>query len=117
MSWLFEGTLLPSGEQVLLPITAASPGSADAPAVLLRGAFALQGLVDGHCHLTLDRDGGFPFVDLPGTPTRLARIARTGVSVVRDVGGERSATLRLAHGLLPGSPHVLAAGRFLAPAN
>jgi imidazolonepropionase-like amidohydrolase len=115
MAWVFEGTLLPSGDAGQVTIAAApSRPAAEDP---LPGAFALPGLVDGHCHLTLAREQGFPFVDLDGTPSRLAQLAQTGVTVVRDVGGERSVTLRLARDAPRGVPQVLAAGRFLAPAN
>jgi imidazolonepropionase-like amidohydrolase len=116
MSWVFEGTLLPSGAtgQVVVPSHASTPGVSVDP---LPGAFALPGLVDGHCHLTLGRGQGFPFVDVDGAQARLAQLAQTGVSVLRDVGGERSVTLRLAQHDQHGVPQVLAAGRFLAPAN
>jgi imidazolonepropionase-like amidohydrolase len=119
MTWIFEGTLLPSGEPGQVTIAAeGSPNPAQVTAVeSLPGAFALPGLVDGHCHLTLDRGEGLPFVDVDGAPARLAGLARTGVTVLRDVGGERSVTLALARDAPRGAPQVLAAGRFLAPAH
>lgn len=120
MSWVFEGTSLPSGQtaQITIAAEAASPDASLSTSVeMLPGAFALPGLVDGHCHLTLRRDQGPPFVDVDGTGERLARLAQTGVTVVRDVGGERAVTLQLARATPRGMPRVLAAGRFLAPAN
>ena len=53
------------------------------------GRYALRGLVDGHCHLTLARGDGFPFVDVEGTEARLEGLAADGVTLVRDVGGDR----------------------------
>ena len=116
MTWVFEGTLLPSGEAAQVTVADQErPGAA--PPERLPGAFALRGLVDGHCHLTLSRGRGAPYVDLDGTPARLAQLAQTGVTLVRDVGGERSVTLKLARNVPRGAPRVLAAGRFLAPAD
>lgn len=117
-TWVFDGTLLPAGEPGYVRIAAQNPSSAttcDEFVELLPGAFALTGLVDGHCHLTLDRVTGPPFVDIEGTQERLARLAQTGVSLVRDVGGDRAVTLQLARHTPRGMPQVLAAGRFLAP--
>lgn len=113
---MFEGTLLPSGYTG--PVTVLATGVAEAASLdPLPGAFALQGLVDGHCHLTLNRDEGWPFLDINGTQARLEQLAETGVTLVRDVGGESSITLKLAQNTPRGVPHVLAAGRFLAPAK
>lgn len=115
MSWVFEGTLLPWGDTGQVTVSAAGVEAASLDP--LPGAFALLGLVDGHCHLTLDRDEGWPFLDIDGAQARLEQLARTGVTVVRDVGGERTITLKLAQTISRGVPRVLAAGRFLAPAK
>jgi imidazolonepropionase-like amidohydrolase len=120
MTWVFEGTVLPSGRQgqVMIEPDGGSLGtSPPSPVERLPGAFSVTGLVDGHCHLTLAREQGPPYVDLDGTPARLRQLAQSGVTLVRDVGGERSVTLELARTVSRGQPQVLAAGRFLAPAN
>ena len=64
MAWVFEGTVLPSGETEQVTIAAWEPGQTGALDPL-PGAFALRGLVDGHCHLTLGRGVRvLPYVDL-----------------------------------------------------
>lgn len=110
MAWTFEGTLLPDGTD-----GHASAGSG--PAYGLPGRFALVGLVDSHCHLTVSQGDGAPYLDPAAAPSRLHSLAVAGVTVVRDLGGDRSVTLRLGQVEQPGVPQVLAAGRFLAPAG
>jgi len=111
-SWVFEGTALPAGETARLGFGRA--GDAE----VLPGRFGVPGLVDSHCHLTVGMDElgprlfGADFAD-----ERLAELAAAGVSAVRDVGGDRSVTLKLAADPDDGRPVVLAAGRFLAPAG
>jgi imidazolonepropionase-like amidohydrolase len=110
--WAFEGTVLPAGEPARLEFGSAGD------AQVLPGRFGVPGLVDSHCHLTVGTDElgprlfGADFAD-----ERLAELAAAGVSAVRDVGGDRSITLKLAAN--PGDRRtvVLAAGRFLAPAG
>ncbi|WP_049797482.1 amidohydrolase family protein [Kribbella flavida] len=108
-TWVFDGISLPVDNQVRLAF-----GAGDRER--LPGRFALPGLVDAHCHLTVDTDEQGPF--LAGEDVALARLdelARAGVSAVRDVGGRREVTLALARSPREDRPAVLAAGRFLAP--
>lgn len=107
--WVFHGTVLPGGTDGEL---AAGDGEPHA----LPGRFALPGLVDAHCHLTVTVDDDGPLLgrhDL--AEQRLAELAHLGIGLVRDVGGERSVTLRLTES--DGRPIVRAAGRFFAPEN
>jgi imidazolonepropionase-like amidohydrolase len=106
MAWVFEGTLLPDGEPGRVRLGEGD----DEP---LPGRYALTGLVDAHCHLTVADDG--PYLDGALAVPRLADLAAEGVAAVRDVGGDRHITLDLARGTVAGRPTVLAAGRFLAP--
>ena len=108
MAWVFEGTVLPDDEPGRVVV---GTGHAEA----LPGRFALTGLVDAHCHLTVADDG--PYLDGDLAAPRLEALAREGVVAVRDVGGDRSVTLDLTRGTVAGRPTVLAAGRFLAPAG
>lgn len=106
-TWVFRGTLLPGGTAGELAV-----GSGERSA--LPGRFALPGLVDAHCHVTVAVDDDGPLLggqDL--ADKRLAELAQEGVGLVRDVGGERSVTLRLTE--MDGRPIVVAAGRFFAP--
>jgi imidazolonepropionase-like amidohydrolase len=108
-SWTFRGTILPGGESGELV-------AGSGPVEALPGRFALAGLVDAHCHLTVATDERGPFLGgAELASARLDELARLGVAVVRDVGGERSVTLRL--GEQDGRPLVRAAGRFFAPAD
>jgi imidazolonepropionase-like amidohydrolase len=80
----------------------------------LPGRFALPGLVDAHCHLSVAADDDGPYLGDPAlAPRRLTELAQQGVGLIRDVGGDRTVTLRL--GLRDGQPEVQAAGRFFAP--
>lgn len=109
-TWTFEGLSLPVDKSVRLRF-----GTGDEEK--LPGRFALPGLVDAHCHLTVDADEQGPL--LAGgeqeAVARLEQLAQAGVSAVRDVGGRREVTLRLAREPREDRPIVLAAGRFLAP--
>jgi len=110
-TWTFDGAVLPDGEHGEL-----SCGSG--PVEALPGRFALAGLVDAHCHLTVAADEAGPYLaDAALAGQRLRECAGAGVTVVRDVGGRSSITLTLAGELVDGRPRVLAAGRFLAPAG
>ncbi|MEI8406687.1 MULTISPECIES: amidohydrolase family protein [unclassified Kribbella] len=108
-TWVFEGTVLPAASGARLVF-----GSGDAEA--LPGRFGVPGLVDSHCHLTMGpgengpRMFGADFAD-----ERLDELANAGVSALRDVGGDREITLKLATTEDDSRPLVLAAGRFLAP--
>ncbi|MEU4196473.1 amidohydrolase family protein [Kribbella sp. NPDC026611] len=111
-TWTFEGTVLPTGETARLSF------GADAATEQLPGRYAVPGLVDAHCHLTFEftqtgpRLGGDDFAN-----ERLEELTKAGVSALRDVGGNRDVTLKLARTQDDSRPYVLAAGRFFAPAN
>ena len=108
MAWVFEGVLLPDGEGGRVGV-----GSGDEES--LPGRFALRGLVDAHCHLTVAVDAQGPYLDGSLAEPRLHELAQQGVTGVRDVGGDSSVTLDLARGTVAGRPRLQAAGRFLAP--
>ena len=97
MAWRFDGVLLPSGEDGGVLVGSGEPEP-------LPGRFALVGLVDAHCHLTVGFDETGPHLDGAGAGRRLDALARGGVSLVRDVGGDRTVTLPL-------SRHPVVAGR------
>jgi imidazolonepropionase-like amidohydrolase len=105
--WRFEGVLLPEGHDGELVV-----GSGELTA--LPGSFAVTGLVDAHCHVTVDVDArGLPFVsDRTFADARMEDLARHGVGLVRDVGGASEITLDYARGTHRGLPTVVAAGRF-----
>ncbi len=111
MAWSFEGTILPAGEpgRVVFGAGEVQP---------LPGRFALPGLVDAHCHLTVAFDQHGPYLDPSLAEPRLGELAASGVATIRDVGGDRAVTLPLTREApRPGRPLVLAAGRFFAPAQ
>lgn len=110
MSWVFEGTLLPEGDAGRVIVGEGEPES-------LPGRFALVGLVDAHCHVTVATGADGPYLDGAGAPERLNALAQSGVTALRDVGGDRQVTLALARSCPEGWPTVLAAGRFLAPSQ
>ena len=110
MSWVFEGTLLPEGDAGRV-IIGAGEGEQ------LPGRWALVGLVDAHCHVTVARDADGPYLDGAGATERLVALTQSGVTTLRDVGGDRHVTLNLARSSPDGLPTVLAAGRFLAPSQ
>ncbi|GAB3827834.1 amidohydrolase family protein [Kribbella italica] len=108
-TWTFDGVSLPVDKSVRLRF-----GTGDEEK--LPGRFALPGLVDAHCHLTVDADEKGPLLtDSAQAEDRLDQLAQAGVSAVRDVGGRREITLRFAREPREDRPIVLAAGRFLAP--
>jgi imidazolonepropionase-like amidohydrolase len=108
MGWVFEGVLLPSGGEGRVVAGAGEPQP-------LPGRFALAGLVDAHCHVSVGVDEVGPHLDGAGAGLRLEALARDGVGLVRDVGGDRAVTLPLGRRPVVGWPQVQAAGRFLAP--
>ncbi len=106
-TWVFRGTVLPDGTDSELPV-------GDGQLSPLPGRFALPGLVDAHCHLTVTTDDDGPLLGGQElAEQRLAELAQDGIGLVRDVGGRRSVTLRLTES--DGCPVVRAAGRFFAP--
>ncbi|MEU4287434.1 amidohydrolase family protein [Kribbella sp. NPDC026596] len=114
-TWVFEGTVLPAGDAARLEFgTTDATGATD----LLPGRFGVPGLVDSHCHLTVGTDELGPrLFGADFASERLGQLAAAGVSAVRDVGGDRSVTLKLAATQDDARPVVLAAGRFLAPSG
>ena len=107
-TWRFNGTLLPDARTDRLEVGEGEPQD-------LPGTFALPGLVDAHCHLTVDSDDHGPFLaDRAFGERRLDEYAALGVTAVRDVGGISAVTLDFSHSLQPGRPRVTAAGRFLS---
>lgn len=105
--WVFRGTVLPEGTEGELAVGVGEPDT-------LPGRFALPGLVDAHCHITVRADDEGPLLAEPGfARQRLAELAQDGIGTVRDVGGDRCVTLRLTD--VAGQPVVHAAGRFFAP--
>jgi imidazolonepropionase-like amidohydrolase len=69
MAWAFDGVLLPDGVETRVEV-----GVGDA--VLLPGRYALAGLVDAHCHLTVTTDSQGPYVDGSIAERRLDELAR-----------------------------------------
>jgi imidazolonepropionase-like amidohydrolase len=85
------------------------PDAEDVP-----GGYALPGLVDAHSHVSFGDGGDRPLpLDREGAEANLDRWARDGVSALRDAGGAPNVVLRLPS--TPGRPHLVAAGRHLAP--
>ena len=116
--WSFHGELVPEGTPIEVWTTTAgrlatSPLAGSQP---LPGRYALAGLVDAHCHLTLV-DGGtgpLPDGDTASVRERLRAVRKTGVLMLRDAGGVGGIPLALA---AEEPDRVLAAGKFLAPAG
>jgi len=111
MGWMFEGAVLPAGEVGRIVV-----GAGEIQA--LPGRFALPGLVDAHCHLTVAVDQHGPYLDSSLAEPRLGELAASGVATIRDVGGDPAVTLPLTREApRPGRPLVVSAGRFFAPAQ
>lgn len=109
-TWVFEGTVLPAGDTARLEF--GESGATD----VLPGRFGVPGLVDSHCHLTMGYgENGPGMFGTDFADERLGELANAGVSAVRDVGGNREVTLKLATSPDDSRPVVLAAGRFFAP--
>jgi imidazolonepropionase-like amidohydrolase len=109
-TWVFEGTVLPTGDTARLTF------GQDPTGEQLPGRFAVPGLVDSHCHLTMAyTEIGPAMLGAEFAADMLGTLARSGVSALRDVGGNREVTLELARTNDDDRPFVLAAGRFLAP--
>ncbi|MGH9222606.1 MAG: amidohydrolase family protein, partial [Acidimicrobiales bacterium] len=76
----------------------------------LPGGWVLPGLVDAHVHLAFDMSGlGLRRASRDLVLANLALHRRAGVLLVRDVGAPPGVRLK--------GPHVISAGRFLAPAG
>ncbi|WP_329004404.1 amidohydrolase family protein [Kribbella sp. NBC_00709] len=109
-TWVFDGTVLPTGDTARVTFGPGEIGE------LLPGRYGVPGFVDSHCHLTMTPGPNGPVLRGPDfAAERLGELAGAGVSAVRDVGGNREVTLELARSADDSRPLVLAAGRFLAP--
>src|SRR5256885_3602306 len=107
-----------AGERGKIPKSAPNEQSEIARAP---GRFAVPGLINSHCHLTLDGDANFA-AEVQQSDTlatlkafRNARAAlRAGVTTVRDLGANGPMVIELGraieHGTLEG-PRIVAAGR------
>ncbi len=80
----------------------------------LPGRFSLPGLVDAHSHVSFAEgpDGPVP-VNAEGAAANVRRHAESGVALLRDAGGLPAVVLALP--ALAGQPHLVPAGRHLAP--
>jgi imidazolonepropionase-like amidohydrolase len=114
-----QGVELPFGDEAAAWWVDASGSVHDRPiadAELLPGGFFLSGLVDAHAHPAVGSGpAGLAALDKRAARTNLLAWARTGITLVRDVGSRGGVTLELGSG--PGMPVLQAAGRFLAPAG
>ena len=80
----------------------------------LPGRFSLPGLVDAHSHVSFGDGGDGPILlDRAAAEENLERWADVGVSILRDAGGDPDVVLQLP--IAAGRPHLVAAGRHLAP--
>lgn len=112
------GTIAWAGPRSALPKTPAGERSEVAASP---GPFVLPGLINCHCHLTLDGDPNFSVeVRQPDTVATLkafrnARAAlRAGVTTVRDLGANGAMVIELGRAIERGmveGPRVIAAGR------
>ncbi len=80
----------------------------------LPGQYAIPGFVDSHSHVSFGMCPGGPVpLQLEEAAASLDRLAQSGVAMVRDAGGLPSVVLSLRP--KDGRPHLLPAGRHLAP--
>lgn len=117
-AWHLRAVRLPDGDRAE-DLWLSSDGWKDHPipsAQELPGRFVLPGFVDSHSHVSfgLAADGPVP-LDLQAAETNLSRFARSGVAVLREAGGTPNVVLNLHRE--KGRPHVVRAGRHLAPAG
>ncbi len=111
--WSFAGTAVPGGQPMAWwcsgGVVRAEPV---AGAQALPGRYALAGLVDAHCHLTMALGRRGPRkAGRRARDQRFAGYRRDGVLVVRDTGGVDGLALELA---VADPDRVLACGRFLS---
>ena len=76
MAWSFEGTILPAGEPGRVVVGAGEVQP-------LPGRFALPGLVDAHCHLTVAFDQHGPYLHPSLAEPRLGELAASGVAMIQ----------------------------------
>lgn len=116
-AWAFDGIELPFGSAPRQWWVSESGSVRDRPvpdAETLPGRYLLAGLADAHAHPALGHgpSGPVPLGKAAAQDT-LRAWARSGITLVRDVGSLRGVTLELERE--EGLPVVQAAGRFLAP--
>jgi imidazolonepropionase-like amidohydrolase len=118
-AWAVRGVDLPFGDEVAAWWIDASGAIRDRPvpdAERLPGGFVLSGLVDAHAHPAVGSGpAGLVALDEGAALHNLVAWARSGITLVRDVGSPGGLTLDLTG--RPGLPALQAAGRFLAPAG
>jgi imidazolonepropionase-like amidohydrolase len=111
MAWTFSGVVLDGGAGDRIVAGTGEPEE-------LPGRYALAGLVDAHAHPTVAIDEHGPYLaDGDYGTARLDEYAASGVTVIRDAGGQSRVTLGFARTAVAGRPVVTAAGRFLAPVD
>jgi imidazolonepropionase-like amidohydrolase len=119
MSWTVSAVQLPNGDHPVDLWVDASGCLTNAPipgAERLPGRFVHHGLVDAHAHPTVGSGEDGPARLSPEAARAvLVGWARSGVSLVRDVGSPGGMALDLE--ALPGMPRYRPAGRFLAPSG
>jgi imidazolonepropionase-like amidohydrolase len=117
VSWTVSAVRLPDGDHPVDLWVDASGALTHAPiagAERLPGRFVMHGLVDAHAHPTVASGEKGPVRLSPdAAQALLIEWARSGVSLVRDVGSPGGMALDLE--ALPGMPRFRPAGRFLAP--
>lgn len=117
-TWCLRAVELPDGESVVDRWLGPSGWSTTplADAQPLPGGWALMGLIDAHSHVSLVATPTGPrFGDAQEAERARDAAAADGVAVLRDVGGDPQVVLGLP--VQPGRPHIVAAGRHLAPAG
>jgi imidazolonepropionase-like amidohydrolase len=117
--WRVRGVGLPDGDDLDAGVDGAGRWTPRPPvgAEPLPGRFALPGLVDAHCHLSLGWGPDERPVALEADAMRanLAAAHAAGVTGIRDTGSPGSITLQLIG--TPDEAGLVACGRFLAPPN
>ncbi|MDN5727510.1 MAG: amidohydrolase, partial [Propionibacteriales bacterium] len=80
-----NATVLPTDEPVDLWVADGTVSTEPLPGAetISRGGYVLPGLVDAHCHIGLDADGG---VDVAASERQALIERRAGVLLIRDAG-------------------------------
>jgi imidazolonepropionase-like amidohydrolase len=119
VGWVIRGVELPFGDRRdtwWVDDTGSVGHTEILGAEALPGSYLFSGLVDAHAHPAVAGSPSGPVArDRSGISATLLEWARSGVTLVRDMGSPGGVTLDVS--LTAGHPTVLAAGRFLAPPN